>query len=217
MRNQMQMKFRGAAGSLDRRPLTSSTVVRVLATVSTLTLATVPIRADCLPSSAPAGDLVPFVMSTHSNKGIVSAAPYVDAAISDTAISGALAVSYTFVLRPSIGYHEYVFLSGDKFGQLFSDRTFCADNQTGIFCGDVQPFSVKAPAVDKVGLSISEDLTDSSHPIGVTITLDSWGNSRLSFQAHCDTSTGLLYGSIAGEEMVVISFGTPYKPQPPPK
>jgi len=153
-----------------------------LAAIPAFTLA--PIKADCLPS-APNGWMIPFTMSTHQTNGVVS---------------------YTTGTLYSNFYFGIYSLSGDNFAQLFSDRFV----PCGQYCFPTQPFNENA--ADRVGVQISENFFIQPVTPNVTLTLDTWGHAKLSFQGHCDSSTNLLYGSVSNNTMVVISFGTPQAP-----
>jgi len=149
-------------------------------------------HADCLPT-VPQGGSVPFYLSTHN---VASHAVGYSA--------GTLADSGTV----------FSVLSGNQFSQSFSDR-FAPLNCTECF-GPSWPadqnFSVTS--LDHVGVSITRTLAMFGHPssISVTLTFDTWGNTKTTFTGVCDATTNLLYGSYDGNTMAVISFGTPQGP-----
>ena len=72
-----------------------------------------------------------------------------------------------------------------------------------------QPFDINH--ADVLGVKIATIASS----IYVTLTLESWKNAQISFVGHCDTTTGLLYGSASwppniNNAMFLIQFGTPY-------
>jgi|HubBroStandDraft_6_1064221.scaffolds.fasta_scaffold814992_1 hypothetical protein len=163
---------------------------KALLVISTFVIAPA-IHADCLPTVQPGGS-VPFYLSTHN--------------VATHAVgysAGTLADSGT----------TFSVLSGNQFPQSFSDR-FAPLNCTECF-GPSWPgnqnFSIAS--LDHVGLSITRTLASFGHPstISITLTFDTWGNTKTTFTGVCDATTNLLYGSYnsSGNTMAVISFGTP--------
>jgi hypothetical protein len=149
-----------------------------------------PIYADCLPS-VPDGWHVPYYMSTHN------------------VITNAVGYSTGSLVNSSA---TVPFISGDDFPQLFSDRVTTCSPEPSFLCS--QPFN--AYAADHVGVTITRPAVRGTlnTTISVTLTLDTWGNTKYTFPAVCDATTGLLYGSLNNNTMAVFSFGAP-EPQSP--
>ena len=83
--------------------------------------------------------------------------------------------------------------------QLFSDRLAVT-----------QPFDVNSPDFVNVQIPLTR---------AVKITLLSQGSALVTFIGKCDATTGLLYGSASfppntNDTMLIVSFGTPFKPLP---
>ena len=151
------------------------------------------LHADCVPT-APSGYSVPFIMTELKNYP-----------------SGKAFASYTtgqlFAKDYLLGTTVW---SATKLPQLFSDRYGNVDCRS--FCLN-QPFDINQ--ADQLGVSISDgyNFLTGQKNILVTMTLESWGNGQASFSGTCDSTTGVLYGTIGGNTFVTIAFGTP---QPPP-
>jgi hypothetical protein len=137
------------------------------------------LRADCLPSG-PTGDTVPFTLVMLKNTRVASYT------------TGTLTISNSDI--PYSVDHSTT-LSGTQEPQLFSDRTFCPSS--GVCLTGEQPFDLSA--ADKLGVSITEATTlvlgsGIQTSISVTLTLESWGNSKTTFTATCNNA-GELYGT----------------------
>lgn len=171
-----------------------------LAVAAFLALPPTLLHADCIPS-APTGDTVPFALTTLKNSQVASYA------------TGTLAISDT---GGGISLDRSTTLSATHIPQLFSDRTYCPG---GGLCLIQQPFDISA--ADQLGVSITETtafilgkgLTTS---ISVTLTLESWGNAKISFSGKCNAA-GVLYGTYESNTSALIAFGTPVAAPPPPK
>jgi hypothetical protein len=143
-------------------------------------------RASCVPS-APTGWTVPFSISTMDKATAVA--------------------SYTYgqLISSTSGAN----LSGNS-TQLFSDRLVPFTCPPLRLCNPPrQPFDINH--ADVLGVKIATIASS----IYVTLTLESWKNAQISFVGHCDTTTGLLYGSASwppniNNAMFLIQFGTPY-------
>jgi len=83
-----------------------------LSLMSSLTLTPFTLHADCLPSTVPDGYQVPFVLSTHNARGIVSFAAY-----TGSAAPGLLTASSGY--NPII-HSQFFVLSGDGFGHTLN-------------------------------------------------------------------------------------------------
>ena|SRR2546426_8776190 len=167
------------------RKLVRMSVIRAAAML--LTLTPMALHADCLPS-VPNGWSIPFTMSSHGIHHVVS----------DT--TGTFTSSFFF---------GTAYFTATKNRQLFSDRLA----NCGQWCFPYQPFDYAK--ADSIGVQIAQNFFMSPPSKSVTLTLNSWGGGRLSFDARCDPDTNLLYGSLNRDTMLVISFGTPYYYQPP--
>jgi hypothetical protein len=169
-------------------------LVRALMSLSALAATPAIIRAqDCLPTP-PAGWVVPFTMTTHTNKG-----------------NNHDLVSYTTGTLTAYRNYFRAGLISDNNRQLFSNQYV----DCGTDCLPSQPFDINKP--NYIGVDIWVDYMVWPALNGVTLTLDSWGNSKSSFQWHCDTGSNLLYGTVDNSAMVLISFDTPYPPPGPTK
>ncbi len=166
------------------RKLFRMSVIRAAAMM--LTLAPVALRADCLPS-VPNGWYVPFTMSSHGINHVVS---------------------YTTGTLTSSFFFGTAYFTSTNNRQLFSDRFASC----GYWCFPYQPFDYSQS--DSTGVQIAQNFFVSPPSKTVTLTLNSWGGGRLSFDGRCDPDTNLLYGSLNRDTMLVMSFRTPY---PPPR
>jgi hypothetical protein len=99
--------------------------------------------------------------------------------------------------------------------QLFSNRTFdihCTSSPGGFSTCEQQPFNIDN--ADQLGISIFDGY-DIRFPrpasIGVTFTLESWGNGQIDLTGTCDPTSGELYLT-SNTGMYVMTFGTPYNP-----
>jgi hypothetical protein len=166
---------------------------RTLAVMSALVAAPA-IHADCLPS-VPSGWQIPVYVSTHNVS--THAVGYSTGNLTDT----------SSITLPSV-------LSGNGFPQLFSDRLGNLPCGPEPCFGTAQPFNVGQP--DHLGVSITRTVPSLGHPsvISVTLTLDTWGNTKYNFAGVCDTTggTNLLYGFYDNNTMAVFSFGEPFNP-----
>jgi hypothetical protein len=173
--------------------------VKHLAVAAFLTQLPTVLRADCVPSGA-TGDWVPFTMVTLKNNQVASYATGT-LQLSDSNIPYSLDQSRT--------------LSGTQIPQLFSDRTAPACSGGGL-CFTEQPFDVHKS--DNLGVSITESTalvlgSGLKTSINVTLTLESWGNSKISFTGTCN-ATGELYGVYESNTSAIFAFGTPTPPPP---
>jgi len=157
------------------------------------------LRADCIPS-APTGDTVPFTMVTLKNNRVASYSTG-SLTISDSSSPYSVDRSRT--------------LSATRIPQLFSDRTACVG---GGLCLTKQPFDISQP--DQLGVSVIEattlTLSGLTTSISVTLTLESWGNAKISFTGTCNAA-GELHGAFDSNTSAVFAFGTPVSSPPPPK
>ena len=117
-------------------------------------------------------------------------------------------MSYTTGTLTSSFFFGTAYFTATKNRQLFSDRLA----NCGQWCFPYQPFDYAK--ADSIGVQIAQNFFMSPPSKSVTLTLNSWGGGRLSFDARCDPDTNLLYGSLNRDTMLVISFGTPYYDQP---
>jgi hypothetical protein len=160
------------------------------------------LRADCIPS-APTGYTVPFTLVTLKNSHVASYA------------TGSLAISDT---GGGVSLDRSTTLSATHIPQLFSDRTYCPDTGSGL-CLTQQPFDIFE--ADQLGVTISEVTSfiigkGFTTSINATLTLESWGNGKISFAGSC-ANTGELYGTFDSNTFAVIACGTPVPPSIPPK
>ena len=157
------------------------------------------LRADCIPS-APTGDTVPFTMVTLKNNLVASYA------------TGSLKISDS---STPYSVDRSTTLSATQIPQMFSDRTACVG---GGLCLTKQPFDISRP--DQLGVSIVEattlTLSGLTTSISVTLTLESWGNAKISFTGTCNAA-GELYGHYDSNTSALFAFGTPVSAPPPPK
>jgi hypothetical protein len=179
--------------SRNSRPKRARSLIRSTSVLLVMSAFVAPaLHADCLPSVSPNWS-VPFYMSTHNV--VTHAVGYATGELRDSG-------------------RTFSVLSGDQFPQSFSDRfvpsscTWCF----GPYFPTSQNFAIES--LDHVGLSITRTLAAFGHPstISVTLTLDTWGNTKYTFTGVCDATTNLLHGSyIDGGRptMAVISFGPP--------
>jgi hypothetical protein len=180
-------KAKGFERLITRRALTLASHSLVL--VSAL-LAAPAIQADCLPP-VPSGWQIPFYMSTHNVT--THAVSYATGNLGD----------FSSLFVPSV-------LSGDNFVQVFSDRLASLPCGPEPCFGGSQPFDVGNP--DYIGVSITRTPLRLGYgsTISVTLTLDTWGNTKYTFTGVCDAKTNLLYGSYDNNTMTVFSFGEPF-------
>jgi hypothetical protein len=171
-----------------------------LVTVFGMTTSGVLRAAECLPS-APNGWTAPFTMVTLKNYATNQYASYV---------GGSSTVSNT---NNFFSYSETYSSSGNP--QLFSDRT-AKVNCGGLFCPS-QPFDINQ--ADQLGVSVTKSSSiiivpggSGSPSYSATVTLQSWGNGRITFPLTCDATTGILYGAIGSDTHVAITTGTPVSP-----
>jgi len=168
-----------------RQTLSRASIKRGLASAALMTLAPFLMQASCLPS-VPAGWQVPFTMISLDNKN--QQASY---------IRGSMQWQSNFPVDT---------LSGTN-SQLFSDRLATPAGCDGFTCQDSQPFNVDKP--DSLDVTVTQNVLTSS----LSITLhDLTTKGQATFPAACDPHSGLLYGSLDGAVMAVISFGAPQQP-----
>jgi hypothetical protein len=155
--------------------------------------------ADCVPD-APNGFYASFSMVTQRNFN--SGNPYA------SYTKGTLNVSN----NNSLLFYSETY-SGSNNTQLFSDRQ-AGEGCTGIICS-WQPFDIHQ--ADLLGVSITKSHSliiggGSGPSYSATITLQSWGNGKITFPLTCDATTGILYGTLDSFSHVAITIGTPLSP-----
>jgi hypothetical protein len=156
------------------------------------------LSADCLPS-APSGYTAPFTMVTLKNYATNQYASYAHGLFTTSDNTSLFVRSETY--------------SSSGATQLFSDRGF-DENCSGLIC-TYQPFD--ANKADSLGVSITKTSyaitgSGSGPTYSGTLTLESWGNTKINFTLTCDATTGILYGRLGGDSHVVITIGTPVAP-----
>ena len=154
------------------------------------------LNADCLPS-APTGYTVPFSLVTlkdFSSSGNQYA----------SWVKGSLTITNTNTL-----FYSGIMLASSGNQQFFSDRTaaVCAG------CFERQPFDIHQ--TDQLGVSIARGYSvlnpANNGVIVLTLTLQSWGNTKETATATCDPTSGeLYYTSSSGSGL--ITLGTPEAP-----
>lgn len=155
--------------------------------------------ADCLPPS-PSGWYAPFTMVTLKNYASNQYASYTTGIYWASNSSNFFSSSETF--------------SATQLPQLFSDRT-AQINCGQLFCSS-QPFDINQ--ADKLGVSVTKNNSyiilngGSGVSYSATLTLESWGNGKMTFPLTCDATTGVLYGTIGSDTHVAITTGTPVSP-----
>jgi hypothetical protein len=158
--------------------------------------------AECIPS-APDGWMAPFSMIMLKNYLANQYASYAGGRLYRSSTSSPL------------GFHAETY-SGSDNQQLFSDRGAQVDcpppGKFGI-CS-YQPFDIHK--ADKLGVSLTKNWSFGAGPGGVTIsysgtvTLESWGNGKITFPLTCDATTGILYGAMGSDTHVAVTIGTPF-------
>jgi hypothetical protein len=159
------------------------------------------VQADCIPT-APVGYTVPFRMVSLENfrGGSNPTATYVDGGLQYTAHE-------TLLFRGTT-------LSGADNQQLFSTRTYCRgtslDCNSGAF---QQPFDIDQAGSLSVSISDGENLLGFPPSGGTQISVTF--NNKQFYSGVCDATSDNLYFS-AGDNMYVMTFGTPVPPSPKP-
>jgi hypothetical protein len=151
---------------------------------------------DCIPNGH-SGDTVAFTMVTLKGGGSPSSS-YSKGTLLVSAASN------TKVLGPT-GY------STAHNDQYFSDRVKSLPAPALFY---LQPFD--AQKKDLIGLSISQPAPLTNRPATITLTAETAGNTKSSFTAACDATTGVIYGSVGNNTFVAITLGAATAPPAPP-
>jgi hypothetical protein len=189
----------------ERRRYMKKTLVKAISSITFLAMMGPGLlsAAECVPG-APNGWMAPFSMVTLKNYATNQYASYATGVLYSSSTSALFSQSETY--------------SGSGNQQLFSDRgaeVNCPPAGQFGFCS-YQPFDINK--ADKLGVSVTKSSSFLIVPGGSgtsysgTVTLESWGNGKITFPLTCDANTGILYGAIGNDSHVAITIGLPFSP-----